>query len=46
MKERNKEHSNLYYIFWADQKVHPPPGGMKETLEKNILENFQKLKTL
>lgn len=46
MEQWDREHTNLYYIFQADQKAHPPPGGMKETLEKNILENFQKLKTL
>jgi len=43
MQER--EHSNLYYIFRADQKAHPPPGDKMETIQKNILEIFQKLKT-
>ena len=43
MKER--EHSNLYYIFAADQKAHPPPGDQKEIIERIISENFPKLKT-
>ena len=45
MKEREREHSNLYYIFRTDQKAHPPPGGLQEQLEKIISENFQKCKT-
>ena len=43
--KQDREHLNLYYIFQADQKAHLPPGEKIESIRKNILENFQKLKT-
>lgn len=41
-REERREHSNLYYIFQADQKAHPPPGEKMERIKKIILENFSK----